>query len=281
MVTRSKKHTSAPKSPLRTQSTLNRYAAGRSSSGSPAHKKANDRPTPMSCAGRSGGLARTDGSLNSYAILQDIEDGISTSSEEQPMDDTLDGMEHTLISGDTSETTGSLPICPDQATTDTVQDKNTLGDDTMSVASVDTEMTSNRGNPGLSASADNPARQLLNQVLIHNLQNQDQAAETLTSDTMEDTPTPPDGSNNLETQRATQEIPLEQMIQPATMFSTPIHRNGTVQNPYASRSRSGSSHSGNNSRHLPPAAPVITTVASQPTHITGSRTRHLNKDIKL
>jgi hypothetical protein len=78
-----RKRSATHKSPPQAQSTLTRDTEKRTSTGSPAHKKADERPTPKS-HGRGGGLnqnQKAPDTLTPYAILQEIEDGLSSSSE--------------------------------------------------------------------------------------------------------------------------------------------------------------------------------------------------------
>jgi hypothetical protein len=77
------KRPEATKAPPKTQSTLNKYAALRSSSGSPAHKKVDDRSTPKRRGGRGrGGGIDKKGNTNRFESLQESEDAASTVDEQ-------------------------------------------------------------------------------------------------------------------------------------------------------------------------------------------------------
>ncbi len=110
------------KSPPKTQSTLNWYAARRSTTDSLVKKKPGDRHTPRSRAGCSGRLTRTEeSSSNPYDILQDMEDGNShySPASEDSMDAASDGTDTTVLSGDTSDANDMLMVTLGQDIMDT------------------------------------------------------------------------------------------------------------------------------------------------------------------
>jgi hypothetical protein len=101
------------------------------------------------------------------------EDSIPSLPPNENMDDESAETGTTQFSGESSDTTGTITLSsykttietPEAIVNDTQQD-GTPSDDNMSVASVDTEMTSNKGDSGLLSSADNPVQQSSIQALI-------------------------------------------------------------------------------------------------------------------
>jgi hypothetical protein len=91
------------------------------------------------------------------------ENSIHSLPPDETMDDTSAETGTAQFSGESSDMTGTITlpfhkntIETPQAFVDDTQQDGTPSENTMSVASVDTEMTSNRGDSSLLSSADNP-----------------------------------------------------------------------------------------------------------------------------
>jgi hypothetical protein len=172
-----------------------------------------------------------DSFANSYEVLQDM-DELSTSLQEQ-------GEEHMTCQGEiitTSESSQDIdrfaPVTLREASTPV---DDILEDDDMSIASTDTEMTSNRGETSYAMIPDNPAQQAVRKA-IRSPENEEEVKDDNHDKVIEDVaappPTPRDTSGPLPTNtRVSTSVPspseTNNPVPPDPLrISSALHRDG-------------------------------------------------------